>query len=39
MAALYIDPMKCSAWVLTREWALAWDTTVLIHLTSYSIMQ
>jgi hypothetical protein len=22
----YIHPMKCSAWVLTREWALAQDT-------------
>ena len=25
----YIDPLKCSTWALTREWALARDTTVL----------
>ena len=24
----YIDPLKLGTWVLTREWALAWDTTV-----------
>ena len=33
----YIDCLKCGTWVLTREWALAWDTTVIIHfLTSFS---
>lgn len=25
----YSDPLKCSTWVLTREWELARDTTVL----------
>ena len=24
---MYIDPLKCGTWVLTREWALARDTT------------
>ena len=24
----YIDPLKCSAWALTWELALAWDTMV-----------
>ena len=38
----YIDPLKCAIWALTREWALAQDSTVIgcvfsvqcIHLTS-----
>ena len=24
----YNGPLKCGIWVLTREWAFAWDTTV-----------
>ena len=24
-------PLKCGTWALTREWVLAWDTTVHIH--------
>ena len=23
-----LTPLKCGTWGLTREWALAWDTTV-----------
>ena len=25
------DPLKFGTWALTREWALAWDTTVYIY--------
>ena len=30
----YIDPLKCGTWVLTQEWALAWDTTVMSAVVS-----
>ena len=25
-----IDPMKSGTWTLTREWALSWDTMVVV---------
>ena len=38
------DPLKFGTWALTREWALAQDTTVLVHdnmppATSCSVVQ
>ena len=29
----YSGPLKCGIWVLTQEWALAQDTTVLYNLS------
>ena len=34
----YSGPFKCGTWALTREWALAQDTTVCTYMYSYCII-
>ena len=33
--AATINPLKCGTWVLTWEWAFAWDITVIITIYYY----
>ena len=32
-ATVRSGPLKCGTWALTREWVLAWDTTVGMYAT------
>ena len=32
----YSGPLKCSTWVLTQEWVLAWDTRIILHYYNYN---